>query len=329
VRILTYHRVIDPNHPTVGYPALVSATPAAFDRQMQYLARHYNVVSATRVLDALHGGPHLPPRSVLITFDDAYADFAEVAWPILRRYGLPATLFVPTAYPDDPGREFWWDRLHRVISSTRREELVGTPLGRLDLQPARRPGSMRVLQRWLQSLPHTDTLHWVDMVCRELGMTEIRPAPVLKWDELRRLAADGVALAPHTRTHARLDRMSLDAAAAEIRGSRDDLEREVGTSAPMFAYPFGARDERVTELLKQEGWLAAMTQRHGHNTLSTVDPFSLRRTNISRRTSPVALALRLTSTGARLDGWRHAYRRIRRSWRGAARRVGGGAPLCA
>ena len=322
VRILTYHRIIEPTDPTVDCPSVVSATPADFDRQMQLIGRHYDVVSAARVLDALHGGPRLPSRAVLITFDDAYVDFAEVAWPILRRHGFPATLFVPTAYPDDPALEFWWDRLHRAIASTRREELVGTPLGRLDLQPDRRPGSFRMLQTWLKSLPHAEALHWIEAVCAELGVTDIKPAPVLGWDALRRLAADGVALAPHTRTHPRLDRMTLDAAAAEIRGSRDDLEREVGTSAPIFAYPFGLRDERVVELLRQEGYEAAVTQRHGHNVLSTVDPYCLCRTNVSRRMSPTALALRLTSTGARLDGLRHAYRRVRLGWRRAGRRVG-------
>lgn len=324
VRILTYHRVIDPAHPSVGHPGIVSATPASFDRQMGRLERHYNVVSAARVLDALEGWASLPPRSVLITFDDAYADFAEWAWPILRRRGLPATMFVPTAYPDDPSREFWWDRLHRVFSSTRRTELVGTPLGRLDLRPEVRCSSLRVVREWIKALPHVDALRWIEAVCQELGVSETRPSPVLGWEALRRLAADGVTLAPHTQTHARLDRLPLDAAAAEIRGSQDDLEREVGSSRRMFAYPFGFWNEGVVELLRKEGYQAALTQQHGHNILSTADPLRLRRTNVSQRTSPIALALRLTSTGARWDRWRQTYRRIRRSSRRTDRRVGGG-----
>ena len=312
MRILTYHRVIDPADPRVGYPGLVSATPAAFERQIRYLERYYDIVSAPRVLDALRGGPRLPARPVLITFDDAYVDFGEIAWPMLRRRGLPVTLFVPTAYPDDPDREFWWDRLHRAVASTRRDELLGTPLGRLDLRPEHRRAALRVLQRWLKSLTHADTLRWMDAVCHELGVSEIRPAPVLGWDALRRLAAEGVTLAPHTRTHPALDRMPLAAAQEEIRGSREDLEREIGSSAPIFAYPFGWRDERVASTLRSERFEAAVTQRDGTNPLPTADPFGLRRTNVTRRTSPVALALRLTSVGARFDAWRHAHRRLDR-----------------
>jgi predicted ATP-grasp superfamily ATP-dependent carboligase/peptidoglycan/xylan/chitin deacetylase (PgdA/CDA1 family) len=312
VRILTYHRVIDPAHPSVGYPGVVSATPAAFERQMRYLERYYDIVSAPRVLDALEGGSRLPARPVLITFDDAYVDFGEVAWPILRRRGLPATLFVPTAYPDDPDREFWWDRLHRAVFSTGRDELLGTPLGRLDLHRAHRRAVLRVLQRWLKSLTHADALRWMDAVCHELGVTEIKPAPVLGWDALRRLAADGVTLAPHTRTHPALDRMPLSAAQAEIRGSREDLDREIGSSAPIFAYPFGTRDERVVTTLRKERFEAAVTQQDGPNPFPVADPFGLRRTNITRRTSPIAFALRLTSVGARFDAWRHAYPRVDR-----------------
>src|SRR5207253_2705015 len=95
--VLTYHRVDHENaHPEL-YPGLISATPGVFNEQMSFLAANYRVVSMLEVLDAAGTGAALPPRSVLVTFDDAYRDFAEHARPILQRYRLPATLFVPTA----------------------------------------------------------------------------------------------------------------------------------------------------------------------------------------------------------------------------------------
>jgi hypothetical protein len=99
-RVLMYHRVDEPDaHPAL-YPGLISATPAAFDQQMRYLAGNYRVLSMPEVLDACRTRTALPPRAVVITFDDAYCDFAEHAWPTLQRYSLPATLLVPTAFPD-------------------------------------------------------------------------------------------------------------------------------------------------------------------------------------------------------------------------------------
>ena len=51
-----------------------------------------------------------------MTFDDAYCDFADHAWPVFRRLGVPVTLFVATEYPDHPDRAYWWDRLHAGLS---------------------------------------------------------------------------------------------------------------------------------------------------------------------------------------------------------------------
>src|SRR5512138_1997070 len=102
LRVLTYHRVADPHATPWLNPALVSALPAVFEQQMAYVSRRYAAVSLEEVIDAAVRRIRLPRRAVLITFDDAYRDFGEIAWPILRRHRLPATLFVPTAYPGAP-----------------------------------------------------------------------------------------------------------------------------------------------------------------------------------------------------------------------------------
>ncbi|MBM2850638.1 MAG: Polysaccharide deacetylase [Anaerolineales bacterium] len=90
--VLTYHRVDEPGaHPAL-YPGLISATPEVFGQQMDYLATNYHVVSVRELIEVYRTGGVLPPRSVTITFDDACHDFAEYAWPILKRYRLPVTL---------------------------------------------------------------------------------------------------------------------------------------------------------------------------------------------------------------------------------------------
>ncbi|MCA9999560.1 MAG: polysaccharide deacetylase family protein, partial [Anaerolineales bacterium] len=113
LRVLTYHRVDDPEKRPSLYPR-VTVTPKEFVGQMQHLVAGYNPVSLDQVLEAMEAPVlrALPPRAVLVTFDDAYCDFAEQAWPVMKRYSIPATLFVPTAFPDQPQRTFWWDRLY-------------------------------------------------------------------------------------------------------------------------------------------------------------------------------------------------------------------------
>ncbi len=312
LRVLTYHRILEPTDTGVN-PSLHSATPVTFERQIRHLAKRYRVVSAEDVLDALHGGRALPPRAVLLTFDDAYRDFGEIVWPILSRYALPALLFVPTAYPDHPERAFWWDRLYHALAYTPRTRWQCSHLGTLELATlAARQDSVRQAQDALKRLPHPEAMSIVDTLCAELGEPE-PAARVLDWGELRELAADGITLGAHTRTHPVLTRTSTEVAEAEIRGSRDDLASRTGVVPRVFCYPFGAENEAVVGLVAAAGFELAVSCIRGQNVLATVNPLRLRRTNITPTTTPWLFRLRLAPAVSVLDGWRHRRRLARRN----------------
>ena len=102
-----------------------------------------------------------------------------------------------------------------------------------------------------------------------------------------------------------LTRLSPEEVRAEIAGAREDLERELGTSLPIFCYPNGSHDDRVVSILREEGYRLAFTTRHGGNDLTSIDPLRLRRTNVSRRTTPGLLRVRLSRWGGWIDAWRH------------------------
>ena len=110
--------------------------------------------------------------------------------------------------------------------------------------------------------------------------------PVLDWDDLRALAAEGVTLAPHTRTHPLLDRIPLDRAVDEIATSLADLEREVGPTPRALAYPSGAHGGDAVEAARRAGMVLAVTTKRGGNHLGRTDPLRFRRINIGLRTRP-------------------------------------------
>ena len=117
--VLTYHRVAPVDHRPDLHPGLRSADPASVRCADGLAGRQHDTGTAGRCPRRRVDDRPLPDRAVLVTFDDAYADFATWAWPALRRHGVPATMFVPTAYPDTD-RTFWWDRLHHAVTSTSR-----------------------------------------------------------------------------------------------------------------------------------------------------------------------------------------------------------------
>ena len=296
LRVLTYHRVAEDDECTRYYPPLRSASPDGLRAHVAFLAEHYNVVSMNDVYEASLGGAELPPRAVLITFDDAYTDFADLAWPILREHDVPVTLFVPTAYPDNPRLVFWWDRLHRACLSTT-QQAVATPLGRQRLStPKHRTRTCAQLCAYVKTLDHDAGLAFVNQVCSELGEPAAENG-VLGWDALRQLAREGVTLGAHTRTHPLMNRMHPDRALREAVESLHDLERQIGHVLPTFAYPGGGYEAEVVSRLRPTAIRLAFTTKRNLNDLRTADPLQLGRIHVgSSTTVPILQAKLLACT---------------------------------
>jgi peptidoglycan/xylan/chitin deacetylase (PgdA/CDA1 family) len=297
--VLTYHRIDEPERSPELYPGLIGATPEEFDEQMRFLSSRYRPLSLEELLAIRRGEAALPPRAVMVTFDDGYRSVAEHAWPIMRRHGVPLTLFVPTAYPGDPGKAFWWDRLWSALG--REDAVVSTPLGDLPVRtPAERLSAYRRLRGHAKSLPHERAMAIVDDLCRGSG-AEPRPRSVLGWDELRGLAAEGVAIGSHSRTHPLLDKVTSAEAGAEIRDSLGDLERELGPTPRVFAYPGGGVNSGAASVLEEEGVELAFLASRGLNDLSRPEWLRLRRINVGRSSGLTGIRLQLLPQWARIQ----------------------------
>jgi len=284
LRVLTYHRVADPQQMPHQYPR-VTVRPEMFEQHMRHISSQYQVVSMAEVLEAVQSGAPLPERAVLITFDDAYRDFAENAMPVLRRYNLPVTLFVPTAFPDQPKLAFWWDKLYAGIECASTLELIQTPVGLLPVESAeQRRETYSQLRTYVKSTPHQAAIAWVNQFCEELEAPSITDS-VLSWQELRELAREGVTLGPHTRTHPMMDQISSAEARAEASGSRQDLREQVGEPLPIFAYPSGGYTPEVVQILAEEGFCLAFTTERGLNDYPLLDHLQLKRINVGPMTT--------------------------------------------
>jgi peptidoglycan/xylan/chitin deacetylase (PgdA/CDA1 family) len=101
VPILCYHR-FGPK------PSQLAVTPAAFEAQMDYLARNgYHVIPLSSLVGFLERGEPVPRKSVVLTIDDGYRSTYEVAFPILRKFGFPATVFLYSDFVGAPDALTW------------------------------------------------------------------------------------------------------------------------------------------------------------------------------------------------------------------------------
>jgi peptidoglycan/xylan/chitin deacetylase (PgdA/CDA1 family) len=141
---------------------------------------------------------------------------------------------------------------------------------------------------------------------------ECGPEPYLSWDELRRIAAEGMSIGSHSWTHRSMGSFGLEEAADQARRSREALEHALSRPVLSYAYPYGTRadySEAIARKVAAAGYKVAFTSQHGP-VRPGLDPFMLPRIKIERGEGQ--LAFRLATRGG-LDAWRlidHALWRL-------------------
>lgn len=302
--ILVYHRVGALGLAGALYADVVGPSRELLAAHVEFLARHCRLIALREYLDRREQGKLLPPRCVVLTVDDGYADCFTTIYPILRRSGAPATVFLPTGYLDSPSL-FWWDRLAYMVCRCPVSELVleQPRPGRFDLDgPGSRQAVAIALVNEAKRLPHQMLEAFLDHVAERTGVHPdealARRDYVLSWAQVRAMAADGIEFGSHTVTHSILSRVDADRARWEVRHSRRRIEEELGRPVDSFCYPSGESwtfGPEHRDLLRTEGFRCAVTTIDGFNRRGT-DPFALRRLSVG--SSEDLPALRAALTGA-------------------------------
>lgn len=232
--ILIYHRVLA--RPDPLFPGEVDAV--LFERQLRLLKRFYTPLPLSEAVQRLQDGS-LPPRAACVTFDDGYADNAQVALPLLQRHGLHATFFIATGYLD--GGQMWNDT---VIEAVRQApgpvlDLCEHALGTLPVASlAQRQAAIATLLGQLKYLPFARRQQ-LAMHIRRLAGATAGPPGMLSTAQLRQLHAAGMALGAHTASHPILSTLPDHVAQLDIANGKRQLESLIQAPVTLFAYPNG------------------------------------------------------------------------------------------
>ncbi len=260
--ILIFHRVLPKPDPL--FPEIPDAE--RFGEMMGWVRDWFRVLPLSEAVERLRSGS-LPARALAITFDDGYADNAEVAAPILRRYGLPATFFVASGMLD--GGRMWNDTVVESLRACAHDELdlalIG--LGRFALRDeSQRRTAIDAILAAIKRLPYEERAARVDRIAETAAAT--LPANLMmRSEQLRDLVAFGMEIGAHTVTHPILRQMDDDRAFREIADGREALEGIIAAPVSLFAYPNGVPgvdyDARHVEMVKRCGFQAAVSTAWG------------------------------------------------------------------
>ena len=276
--ILRYHRVNDENDPIFG------AVPVKiFQKQMEILANHFNVLPLEELVERTLRRD-VPPAAVAITFDDGYRDNYENSFPILKRLGLPATIFLATG-PLESGAPLWHDLVFEAFRMTSAEFISVDGKDYPLRTPLQKGTALFAFREYLRMHDYRSWGSLIEQMRAGLGVFQdsmSNRAQKLSWDQIEEMSKNGITFGAHTVTHPILTRMSLAAATEEIKASKEIIEGKLRSPVRVFAYPNGRQgdfNESIKQVLKGAGFLCATTILWGTNSIDT-DPFELRRIGI-------------------------------------------------
>jgi peptidoglycan/xylan/chitin deacetylase (PgdA/CDA1 family) len=209
-------------------------------------------------------------RFAAVTFDDGYRDVYEHAFPILKRKGIPAAVFV-VAGTVGTDHVLVHDRLYGLlragfarwpVPARALAGLIGAcglaPLdaGALDLARTSEYAATRVV---LAVYPGADLQVLLAGLEAHLGTEPETGGGPMSWEMLREMRAAGITIGSHTLTHARLDREPRHIVREELAGSRRLLEEKLGGTIDSFAYPDGRFDAATVGATALAGYRYAYT----------------------------------------------------------------------
>jgi len=281
--VVMYHRVLPSRTGPLG--RLNALDLAAFRDQLAYIRHHYTPVSVVELLDAAENASPLPPRPIVLTFDDGYRDHHRYVLPLLHASSIPAVFFpVSSSMLDRQVLDV--NKIQYILAMS---DEVGSLVDAIDaaivreLRPGRllSPAEYRAkwwkpsrwdsaevvyVKRLLQhALPEAIRRGLVDALFRErVSSDEAAFAGELYMTaaEARELETAGMTVGAHGDRHLRLPTLSRDDQAREIDGALRVIDA-IGGSRQRFAYSYanGEHDEDSVDLLRARGCGVAFTTR--------------------------------------------------------------------
>jgi peptidoglycan/xylan/chitin deacetylase (PgdA/CDA1 family) len=228
------------------------------------LKRYFEITTLSEAVARIKKDDVTGPLAA-VTFDDGYRDNYLYAWPVLKSYKIPATIFLTADYIGAAGG-FWWDTLSDIVMNS---TVYAAPFGRKAQLVASISRRLRLVK---------DPWKEIDLLERRFRPAYPRKAPreMLNRDEIKEMADSGMDFGSHGLSHKNLT-ISGDAELdREVRDSKMIIEEIIKRPVEGFSYPFGDYDERTVNSVRDAGYLYARTCDNGFNICSD-DIFRLRR----------------------------------------------------
>lgn len=261
-RILMYHRFSEDRKP--GY---VSAQ--TFRDQLSHIKKYYHPIRLNDLPEKFFKNKVVPSNAIIITVDDGYRDFHDIAWPILRELDVPATLFATTGFVNGD-LWLWPDQVTWLLKRAPQSTNMVCELNEFRISSREAGQSYEATWSSLISylLSISDEQKHLSLSClaERWGVELPSVAPdhfqACSWDQLASMENEGLDVGGHTITHPSLGRVSPEQAWQEIYGCREALDNRLGPKSRPFCYPNGQPNDftpALKDVVRKSGFSCAVT----------------------------------------------------------------------
>jgi peptidoglycan/xylan/chitin deacetylase (PgdA/CDA1 family) len=284
VVILTYHRVLSKKELSEQFvqPGMY-VHDDVFEMQMQFLREHFEILPFSELLSLWKSKLwDKRTRYCVITFDDGWLDNYLYAYPILKKYRIPATIFLPTGFIGTK-EWFWPDRmgylLNRDVKARGRQPLdfLWDRYPQLKRAHGDRIEQIDSIIEMCKGLPEEEIRRMIEEMSRELGLDSPPGRLVINWNEVEEMSTSSVSFGSHSTTHKILTKLSKQEIQDELEVSFKALQRQKITTIPVFCYPNGNFNRDIADQVKAAGYQAAVTVQCGFEGESPTNLFELKR----------------------------------------------------
>ncbi len=291
--ILAYHRISDYEPNSLNNDIeLISATPKIFEEQLRYIDKHYTPITFSELEHYTQIRKKVPTKKpqIIITFDDGFYDNYEYAYPLLKKYNMPATFFLVTSAIDNQ-MPLWFDYIAYMIMTYEHETLIlNKKKYTLSYNRAEKRKFIEKLLLDLRPINNTSRLQIIDELEQQTGCLNkyLKYVRYLGWNEIKEMSCSGMEFGSHSLTHPILSSINEKELYNEVKLSKEAIEENLNKPCDIFSYPVGGYEEYnkcAIKALYNCNYKYACTYEPGINKLPIYDRFQLKRIHIERYTS--------------------------------------------
>jgi peptidoglycan/xylan/chitin deacetylase (PgdA/CDA1 family) len=308
--VLFYHRIIPDDEFEERESPLSSlvVTVSQFEEQMEYIAKHYDVVSMEDLSD--HYEKDGKGYVVAVTLDDGYKDNLLYALPILEKYQIPATIYITTRFPEGNTWMWWYEVWDHLNADKDKDEIVEEQNSKKDIVAMKQKIlSFISLRKKILDLNSADLNTFISSLTKSSERKQYE-SMCLNWQEIIDLDSNPlITIGAHTHSHPNLRRLKKEDVQNEMLKSKRLLETKLGHAIDYFAYPYGSSNEaslREYKIALECGYRLCVTTLTINN--STNDLMSIPRIGISYLTT-------MNRFQCVLSGWVIIAQRVALKWK--------------